>query len=473
MPDEPIDQPGASPADSAATTEVSSPDASAAKTADTSAAPIKEVAASGDPNDEIRRLDGELSENLLKARTEDDEQPEPKPEPVKVEPEVEAAEDETVEVDPLAEQTGPRTLDDLKKQFPRAQTVALEEIAKVEAKQWALQKKVDEIGGTVGIKIAKEVMPALLHANPGENEANTAFQVLTDTNPALALGMSRQLLDHALDEHAVDPASGLPTYMQTGNYLIKKHLDPDYDVEKIEKLIKYDKAGLIDHEELEKEAALYAGDSAQVKALKERLSAIEEKDKATQAATEDAARAKARESYDKAVGYVSKQVMDAVIPIAEHFGWTATQEEVTSKDPAVKQLAKGKIVMGKMLTAYMNTRMKQLPEWASVDHLGKTGQAFSEDGQVRHLFTSNSTPLTTKLVAEFKEMVRILNPTFAKSFGSTRAAELKKQTRSGEAEVQIPPVKKVETNGKGDGFNAAIAELDAQLDKDMRQVRAG
>lgn len=472
-----VENAGASPADSAATTDNAAPVTPAALAAGEAAAPSKEVAASENPNDEIARLDSELSENLLKAREEPEgEQPEPeKPEPKleKVEPEVEAAEEETVEVDPLAEQTAPRTVEDLKKQFPRAQTVALEEIAKVEAEAWKLKSDVESIGGPVGIEIAKAVMPALLSANPGDAEANAVFDSLTETNPALAVGMSRQFLDHALDEKAIDPASGLPTYMQTGNYLIKKHLNPNYDVAKIEKLIEYDEKGLLDHEELEKEAALYAGDSAQVKELKARLSAVEEKGKTDEAAEKAAARAEEQKHHDKATSYISRQVMAAVIPIAEHFGWTATKDELNSNDPAVKQLAEGKIAMGKMLTAYMNSEMQRHPEWASVEHLGKTKQAFTEDDQPRHIFTDNSTRLVNRLVAEFKAMVRVLNPTFAKSFGSTRAAQLKaKTTRSGDAPTEIPAVKKAEENGKKGDFNAAIAELDAGYDKDMRQIRA-
>lgn len=471
-----LNEAGTSP--DAATTDNAAPVTPAAPAAGETAAPSQEVAAS-EPNDEIARLDRELSDNLLKAREpEDESEPEkPKTEPEIEKPEVEplaAAEEETVEVDPLAEQTGPRDLEALKKQFPRAQTVALEEIAKVEAKQWELQKKVDAIGGAVGIEIAKAVMPALLSANPGEKEADSTFQTLAETNPALTLEMSRQFLMHAIEEEAPDPATGLPTNIATGNALIKTRW-PEHDVEKIDKLVKFDEAGLIDHEKLAEESELYRGESEAVKTLKAEVAALKEGKEQDKAKTENDARIETKKHYDKTVDYVSRQVMDAVVPIAEFYGWTATKEELTSKDPAVKQLAESKIVMGKMLTAYMNTRMRQLPEWASVEHLGKSKQAFTEDGQVRHLFTSNSGPLVTKLLAEFKEMVRILNPTFAKSFGSTRAAKLKEKTiRSGEAQTQIPPVKKVEEKRNGDyGFDrAAIDELDKNLDRDMRQARA-
>lgn len=435
-----------------------------------------EAAASGDANADIRRLDQELDENVLKAR-----EPDETPEPVKSEPEtstddvLDEAVEEPEEADLLTEQSAPRTLEDFNKLYPRAPIPVREELARIEAETWKQKAEIDSIGGTVGIEIAKVIVPALLNANPGEKEANDTFQTLTDTNPALALGMSRSLLFHAIEEETIDPATGLPTNIATGNALIQSRWE-GYDVEKLDKLVKYDQAGLLDHEELEKEAQLYASASPQIlKELEEtkgRLAAIEDRDKATQAKAQTDARAEEQKHLDRATDHVSKQVMAAVIPIAEHYGWTATTEELNSKDPAVKQLAESKIAMGKMLTAYMNSEMKKLPEWSAVEHLGKTKQAFTKDGQLRHIFTDNSGRLVTKLLADFKAMVRILNPTFAKSFGSTRAAKLKETTRSGQAETQIPAVKKTEENGKKGDFNAAIAELDSDYDKTIKQARA-
>lgn len=431
----------------------------------------------------IADLDAQLDANMLKARESDDEQPEPKSEPkpeekIEAKPEAESEE----EVDLLAEQTGPRKLEDFDKLFAPSQKSARQEMARLETALWEQKEIVNKIGGPVAIEIMQEVMPAILEANPGpiivdgkqvknldgsvRTHGDVVFDGLCETNPALVLDMSKKLLFHSLEEEAPDPATGLPTNIATGNALIKTRW-ANHDVEAIDKLVALDDAGLIDHEELEKELALYKGDSEQVKALKQRLSAIEDKDKATQAAKETEIRDRKQQHYDRATGHVSKQVMDALIPLAEQFGWTATKEELNSDKPEVKQLAQAKIAMGEMLTAWMDKYVRNLPEYTAVEHLGKMEQAFTGD-KPTPLFVRNSEPVINKTIAAFKQMVRVLNPTFAKSFGSTRAAKLKENTRSGAADTQIPPVKKVASPIEGD-FNKAIAELDAGYDQAVRQ----
>ena len=394
----------------------------------------EEIAASDDftrLKDEYR-ASKEEPENLLSP---EDEQPEP----------VEAApeEVEVEEPDLLDEQTGPRTLEALKKQFPRAQTVALEEIARVEAEKWEMQKEFDALSGTAGMEIAKEVMPLLLKANPTEQDGDALLDHLFVTNPALGIEASKLLLDKAFSEDEIDPETSLPIKVATANAMIKKHLDPDYDLAKFEKFIQWDKAGLLDEKDLDDELQTVT-ETPQVRELRQRLAAIEDKEKQSQAKEENAARLKQRESYDRATGHVSKQVMESLMPIAEQYGWTATKEELNSDKPEVKELAEAKVAMGEFLTAWLNDRMRRTTEWAAVDHLASEGRALGEDGNPTQLFKVNSGPLVNKMIADFKAKVRILNKTFAKSFNSSRTVQLKAKTVQKRPDLETPAVKKAE-----------------------------
>lgn len=435
--------------------------------AEDSAAVQSDAAASGQDN--IADLDRQYKDNIL-VKDEPEEQPEeletapePQEEP-QTEPEAEP------EIDILAEPTGPRKLEDLKKQFPRAQTTALEEIAKVEADKWALQTKIEEIGGDPGIEVMKAVMPSLLNERPDQAAADTAFEALTQTNPALVLEMSRLFLDHAISEEAIDDATGLPTNIATGNYLINQRWEGE-TVESLDKLVAYKQAGLIDSEELDKDLEVYsAGESKTVKELKERLSAVESREKELQAAKEKEAQVQAQKRYEQASEHVTKQVMSSIVPIAEHFGWTATKEELNSPDPAIKELAQAKIALGEMLTDHMEAQKKRFSEWSAVDHLAKQGMAFNEDGNPTALFVKNYTALANKIVASFKQKVRVLNPTFAKSFNGNRAAQLKPQKRQAQT-PEIPEPRKEPLAPKND-LEAAIRNLDDGYKAVLRDTRA-
>lgn len=451
------------------------------------------AAAASDANADIALLDKQYREgNLLAAADDTDDEPETptlKPEPKAPEKAVEAvADDLAEEVDPLAEErTAPRTPEEVKKQFARSEPSARAEIVRLESETWKLKEAVQKVGGPIGLEIAQSLIPTILKANPGvilgvdgkaeknpdgsdRTDGDVAFENMVSINGPLVVDMSKRLLSHALNEKAIDAATGEPIYMATGNALIKEHLNPNYDVAQIEKLIAYDEAGLIDHEDLDKELEVYTGPSEREKVLEARLKGLEEKGKGEEAERQSATLAKAQEHHDKAVSYASKQIMDAVIPLAEQFGWTATKEELSSSDPAVKQLAQAKIAMGEMLTDHMEALKRRLPEWTTVDHLGKNQQAFNADGNPTAIFRDNAERLISKAVASFKEKIRILNPTFAKSFGSTRAAQLKaKLPRSGADTREVPPVKKIEPNGHGDEFGKTIAQLDDEYRREQRQ----
>ena len=457
-----LNESASSPDLSAAATLSEAPDTSAAQAADESAAMSDDAAASG--IDDISQLDQQYKKNLL-APDEPEETPEtPEPEPV----EAKEPEEEAEEVDPLAEQTGPRTIDDINKQYPRAPIPVREEIARLETEKWALQGQVDELGGTVGLEVAKGIMPLLLKANSTEQDAEAFLNTVFDTNAPLGIDASRLFLTKSLTEESIDPATGLPIREATGNALLKEFVSENFDVEKLKKLAEYEEAGLLDYEELDKELQSYAGESEQVKELKQRLQAVEDRDRESQAAKETDARKQSEQHFETATNLVSQQLMGAVVPLAEYYGWTATKEEINSSDPQVKALAESKIAMGEMLTAWVNVELKKQPEWAAVEHLAKTGQALNSDSKPTSLFTANSAPLVNRMTAKFKAMVRTLNPTFAKSFGLSRPAQLKaKTTRSG-ATAPVPPVKKVEEVKAGD----PIAAFDARYRERMRELQA-
>lgn len=479
----------------AATDSGSTPQDSAAPAAPSSADTAKSVAASG-VDATIANLDRQFRENLLAPEDEAGEsEAQPKSEPEKVEAKPEPVEeDETVvepEVDPLAEQAGPRTVEDLKKQFPRSQTVVLNELAKVETQLWETQQTVEAIGGKEGVEIARPIMQAIFTADPTaqvtvdgkpvleadgrpRTYGDEALDTIIQANPNLGVEMSRRLINHALTETRVDPATNLPVNVATWNALIKQHLDPDYDLETIKQGIAWDKLGLIDREELAKEAELYAGDSEQVKELKERLKAIEDRDTAVQTETEQKSQVAARERYDNAMKYVSSSIMEQIVPIAEHFGWTATKEEVNSADPAVKQNAVGRIAFGRMLSDHMEAEKQRCPEWADIEILSKNGQALDENGKPTMLFIKANTRLQNRIKGTFKQTIREVNPMLAEASKSTRAAQLaKNNTRNGAvAASKIPPVQKAEVKSPANAVQTQIDAADDTYRRTMREIRA-
>jgi len=438
---------------------------SAAQAAEESAASQDTTAAS--PDDEIARLKSDHKDamkNILAPK--EDEQAEAETEQPEQIAQEETEEPEAVEADSLAPE-GPRTLEALKAQFPRAQTVALEEIARVDKLAWDTQEKLNALGGEIGIGIANEVMPLILKADITPEDGDKFAESVFITNPMLGIEMSKILLDKAFAEDEIDTESGLPIRVATANAMIQKHLDPDYTLDKIEALIKFDKAGLIDHEELQKDLEM-EGESETVKALKSQiaeLKGVQDKDKADK---ERAAQIETQKHYRKATDSVSQKAMDSLIPIAEQYGWTATKEELASDKPDVKELAEAKVKMGELLTAWMEQRKTQYPEWASIDHLAKNQNAFNDDGNPTSIFTVNSTTLCNRIVADFKEMLRVLNKTFAKSLGSSRAAVKAKTVQKRPVE-EIPQTKKVEEKASDDD---TIATLRRQYREEMSQVRA-
>jgi hypothetical protein len=452
----------------AATDSSSSPQDSAASAAPSSADTAQSVAASG-VDATVANLTRQYRDNLLNTDDVEDgdsevETPTPQPK-VEAKPET-VEEDETViepEVDPLAGQTGPRTVDDLKKQFPRSQTIVLNELAKVEARNWEVQQTIDSIGGKEGIEIALPIMRAIFTANPSaavlvdgqpvleaDGHERTYGDELLDTlaqaNPDLLVDSSQRILNHALTETRIDPASGLPINVATWNAMIKTHIDPDYTLDDIKQAIAWDKMGLIDREALAQEAELYTGKSAREQELEARLKAVEDRDKATETEKEQKTQAAVRERYEKAMTKVSSNIMGEIVPIAEHFGWTATKEELNSADPAIKQAAVGRIAFGRMLSDHMEAEKQRCPEWADIEHLSKTGQALDENGNPTLLFVKAQTRLLNRIKGTFKQTIREVNPMLAEASKSTRAAQLaKNNTRNGKVEAsKIPPVQKVE-----------------------------
>lgn len=441
----------------AATMTDDSAESSAAQAAEESAASQDQVAAS-ETEDDVSRLDREFKEsidNILKPKDEESvEQP--------VEQQATEEVQEIVEPDPLAD-SGPRTLEALKQQFPRVATTALEEIARVDKALYETQEKLNALGGEIGVGIANEVMPLLLKANPTEEDGDRLMDHLFVTNPSLGIEASKLLLEKAFTEDEIDPETNLPIKIATANAMIARHIDPDYDLEKVEQLIKFDKAGLIDKEDLAK-ALEFEGESETVKELRKQVADLQSIKQREEADKERAAQVEVRKHYEKATEFVADRVMKQLVPIAEAGGWTATKEELNSDKPEVRQLAESKVKMGEMLTAWMNERLRTHPEWAAVEHLGKSKSAFNDDGNPTSIFTVNANSLTNRVLADFKEMMRVLNPTFAKSFSSSRRP---KETIQKRPVSEIPQTKKVV-----DKPVTAIDRLDAEYDAAMQQARA-
>lgn len=430
-------------------------------------------AASGDVKT-IDQIDAEYKQNMLAP---DKEEVEPEPEPSQPE-KVEAKTEEPEAVaepteDDLVERTEPRSADDFKKLFPRSEPKAREELARIETANYALQKELGDVGGTEGLEIAKAVMPALLSANPTNEDADTVFQNVTETNPELMKAMSWNILTHSLKEQALDPASQRPISMVTGDAIIKEFLNDNYDVEKIEQLIAFDEAGLLDKEELAKELESFTGKSKRELELESRLKAVEDKDKQAEADLNTKAEARVAQHVEKTEKYVVSGAMSQIVPIAEQYGWTATKEELASTDPAVKANAEFKVAFGEFLTPWLDQFVKSHVKWAGVQSLGKGEQAFNQDGNPTILLKKNGQEVINAAIAAFKGKVRVMNTAFAKAAGVTRNAQLKaKTTRSGAVEnSEIPPVRKAPENGSRSP-HADIAAADEAYQRSIRESRA-
>jgi len=448
-----------------------SADNAAVDTAAPSAERSDSVAASG--KDVVAQLDSDYKRNVLGA--------EPKeavaePTPTETEqPEVEAAEPVEAASPEAPEDTeeteGPRTLDALKKQFPRVSVAPLEEIAKVEAQHFALQQKVDSIGGEVGLEIATPLMPALLSPATPES-VETIFQTIATTNPGALTAMSWDILTRSLSETQADPETGRPIRDVTADALVKQFIDPELGIDDIFLLTSAKAAGLIDMEELKTELESSTGKSQREIDLEARLKAIEDKGKQDTAAKENDYKARIQQHVDKTEKFVSDGAMKQVVAIAEEYNWTASKEELNSSDPAVKALAESKIVLGELLTPWLNDFVRSHPKWAGVASLGKSEQAFNVDGNPTVLLKQNGQEVINAAVAAFKSKVRVLNKNLAKSFTGSRNAQLKaKTTRSGAVEPSsIPQVKSPETpvNRPTD----RIAQLDEEYAKVRREQRA-
>lgn len=472
------DQSSASTTDSAVVNNESSPQDASASHADESSAESTEFATASGLDAREAELDKALdASNLLAPEDQDEAAPEtPEPEPEKVEPppELEAQPEESVEDDFAEEQTKPRTLEEINKLYARNTTVAVrEDLAKVEAEKWALRESIDKIGGPVGVEVAQTFMPALLNHNPGEKEASEFLASIADVNPNLLVAGSRALLDQSLTETRPDPATGIPVNIATGNYIVKQYLSEKLDLETVEKLVAYEEAGLIDHEDMAERLKLDSGKSEREIANEKRIAELESKLNKESQVAEQNAEAQVQQRLSHATGFVSKQVMGTLIPVAEHYGWTATKEELASDKPEVKDTAEFKVALGELITPWMEQYKQNLPEWSALEHLAKEGLAFNQDGKPTAIFKKNLDNMNGKVLAAFKAKVRVMNKTLGKSLGSTRAAQLKaKTTRSGAVETQqIPPVKKT-NNGQPVDTDDRIAALDRDFDKAVRENRA-
>lgn len=473
-------QSDASTIDSAVVSNDSSPQGSSANADDTSADTSNLATASGlDAREAQLDREYDANKNLLAPDDEEGEpeteKPEPKkePEPEKEPPPEVVESEEATEKDPFEDEPAKlRTLEDINKQYPRAHLQVREDLAKTEAEKWALHEAVEKVGGQIGIEVAQTFMPALLNHSPSPAEAETFLGNVAEINPSLLTAGSRLLLDQSLTDERPDPETGTPINIATGNYLVKQYLSDKLDLETVEKLVAYEEAGIIDHDEMAERLEQYSGKTEREKQLEARLSAIEgEKVKESQAAKQSA-EAQVQKRISHSDSFVSKEVMGALIPVAEHYGWSATKEELSSDKPEVKQAAEFKVALGEFITPWLENYRQSLPEYDALVSLAKDNLAFNADGKPTALYRRNLESLNAKVLATFKAKVRAMNPTLGKAFGTTRAAQLKQKiTRSGTAKTQeIPEVRK--SNDQPAKTEDRIAALDQQYDATIRETRA-
>jgi hypothetical protein len=411
MPDPNASPESAAPApgaDSAAT----QPDSTAAAEPSAAAAPpAPEVAAPTTPGAEdappLRTLDSirekyrsrskegepkaEASPTTDKADTE-------KPSEDKPGDEAEGAEGEepdAKEVDPLAEFEEPRppTREEIFKL--RIPAPVKEQFAEVAEKLTAKLADEQAIGGAQGVEFAKSFNPVVWDANPTEEVVDKAFDVLTETNTPLVLGMGQRLIRTALDDEETGPAFG--------GTLLKEWYGEDATHELITKLVEAHKAGLIDVEGLDEDLAAVkaAKPAAEVEQLRAKVTDLENQLKQTPEERQRAAREKESERRDDEVvdRYVTDRAIAVVLPIAERVGWAAREGQ--------EGATPGRVLFGNILTTWLNEQVKTFPEWHAIRDLKKNGTAY-RDGKPTSALVQKTDSLESRSKGLFLKTVREL-----------------------------------------------------------------
>lgn len=214
-----------------------------------------------------------------------------------------------------------------------------------------------------------------------------------------------------------------------------------YDVATIDKLIKADQKGLINHEFIDNE--LSGTESAKREPTPRELE-LEEENKRLKAEgeTEKTARearaAEQKREHERLVGqyktqakgYVSRQVMATAMPILQSVGWAPSEGDSP-------EVAEEKKTLAEMVTATVNAHLQS--DMEEINGAIDRFEAFDANGRATPRFSKKLEPFQNKAKAKVLRLIK-LNSRFKFAAGTSRNAQLAKKNGSIESPVVPPPI---------------------------------
>jgi hypothetical protein len=400
------------------------------------------------------------------------------------------------------------TEDLLEQKYPRQMSKRLKaDVAARETRRGQLEEAATVIGGDIGLGIAKAVLPIFLTDCPFDKvkqpaEAKAWWEKQTDTlldqivlpenagAGELFEALSHNFVTTALyderegpgfasnlisEEWGKQPDGQTPYDLPFVDSLLKAHkswgidnghtgmLDDDdkpiidparagkpITVATIEKLIKADQAGLINHEFVDSELAGMGSKKAEPTARELELEAENTQLKTEGEATKTAREAVAAEAQRKregeigvyknaAKGDISRAVMQDVLPIAESTGWAASKDDTPER--AGRKNTLGRLVAADINAVLMGDPANPNEDWKKAWDMVERYEAYTSDGKRTPRFKKALEPLQIKAKAMFLGIQRDLNTEFSFTAKNSRNAQLAKKNgyKVGEQPV-TPPV---------------------------------
>lgn len=374
----------------------------------------------------------EKLDQLWNSQTEPPQPPENAPEEVKeTAPEVkeeagtEGSSPEEEE-DPLAEfeEKGIITDEEIDKVYERSSKTVRNEMKSLAAQARKGTETVEKLGGETALpfyeKLAKPLFSAEVDSQSVEEVLNTVYEA----NPALLARMSNEIFDTLLDSQKGEAAIEAK---------LQKKFGEGYTSEKLQELVNFKEAGLLDEDALGEEwkdsgeirlenrrlqQELAKVQSEQVKPLQEAQKQFQERQQVISEITETSD------------AYVLEQAKEAINPIIESLGWA-----INDNDP--EDVGKAKGILSEMTQAWLKDLSLNSPEAKHIRHLIENNQAFDAKGNPSRAYQVQLEKIASKAKASMIRAARPLSKTFTKSLLGSRNAQLIANSQS--SQPQPPP----------------------------------
>lgn len=449
-----LEQPSAGAAPLAGSTAVSTDSGNAAGAASNAAqvaTPNAEATAttgaSPSPQSERQRLDEEFQRALKGEDVQPEQQAAPTAEQDTPEPGADLIPDEFDDT-PLA-----FDYNSLHKKYPRAEKKMLQEVAEAFTPFQQLQQTHDEIG-EVGVGLAKGLLPHLLSVPETPEEIDTTAEaiagLLDGYNPALLPKMGQRLVQQAIADERVNPETGRQMGEEFAESQLKSRWGDGVSVSLFDDVVRCINAGIIDVDRAREILAEDGPVSAREKQLEQRLAQLE----GTTKATAQAKRAEAMETQKREAQLIdqtlSRGAYEKVFPAALKLNWAVADADAGKLAEAERKLETNEAVtaeemslvsrkeFGEYVSAWLDKKYKSLPEYAQIQKLKEQGNAY-RNGSFTPAFKVLQNKIDAKVEAAFTRSKRLMQPTFARSFSSSRNAQLAKGQQSGAPQQEAPP----------------------------------